>query len=187
MTEADPAAPPVPSAPPLPGAPSGGPPPVSSSPAWIGIIAVAFGAFVMVVGVVVVYLYAKRLPVTAPSLPAPVPTATPTALASEGPPRVPSPRTRAPEQPAPPPIALAPFVEDASAPVPVERGRPLWGPRNAPVTLTVFGDFECPHTIAMLRVILAEKTRRGDDLRLAFRFATLSQHPQGEHAARVLS
>ncbi len=86
-----------------------------------------------------------------------------------------------------PPVALAPFTEDAAALVPVERGRPLWGPRNSPVTLTLFGDFECPYTLAMLRVVFAEKERRGDDLRLAFRFATLSQHSEGERAARVLS
>lgn len=190
MTEADPTAPPpVPSAPPLPGAPSGGPPPVSSAPAWIGIIAVAFGAFAMVVGVVVVYLYAKRLPPAAPpALPAPAPAVAPKVPAQEASPRVPgSSRPRVPEPPVTPPVALAPFAEDAAAPVPVQRGRPLWGPRNAPVTLTVFGDFECPFTIAMLRVILAEKTRRGDDLRLSFRFATLGQHTHGEHAARVLS
>jgi protein-disulfide isomerase len=54
------------------------------------------------------------------------------------------------------------------------------------VTLTVFADLECPYTIAMLRVIFAEKARRGDDLRLAFRFETLSQHAEGALAAQRL-
>src|SRR6185436_6026556 len=77
--------------------------------------------------------------------------------------------------------------EDATVLVPVERTHPLWGPPNAPLTLTIFGDFECPYTVSMLRVIFAEKARRGDDLRLAFRFATLSQHTDGERAARALA
>jgi protein-disulfide isomerase len=38
-----------------------------------------------------------------------------------------------------------------------------------------------------LRVVFAEKARRGDDLRLSFRFATLSQHEEGARAARALS
>jgi protein-disulfide isomerase len=189
MTEADPAAPPprAPAAPPGPSlAPAGG----SSASAWLGIIAVSFGALVMVVGVVSVYLYTKRLPAPPPpALPSPAASAVTPAPALEPPaPVPPSPSEKSRAVPsAMPPAALAPFVEDAAALVPVERGRPLWGPRNAPVTLTVFGDLECPYTIAMLRVILAEKTRRGDDLRLSFRFATRSQHEEGAHAARTLS
>jgi len=68
----------------------------------------------------------------------------------------------------------------------VEPTQPLWGPAGAPVTLTLFGNLECPHTVAMLGVVLAEKARRGDDLRLAFRYAPLGQHGVGERAARAL-
>jgi protein-disulfide isomerase len=191
MSEADPEAPPA-----TPSAPSGSPPPPSVAPpaapstpprsaAWLGIVAVALGALVMVGGVVSIYLYVKALP-PRPSLSA----ALPPPLPPEVLPPAPSPAPTTPGSgsvPSSPPVALAPFKEDAAALVPVERGRPLWGPQNSPVTLTLFGDFECPYTIAMLRVILAEKARRGDDLRLAFRFATLSQHAEGERAARVLS
>jgi protein-disulfide isomerase len=166
------------------------PPGASSAPAWIGIIAVLFGALVMVVGVVSVYLYVKRLPPTAaPALPAPAPSAVAPPPAPEPPspvPPAPSERTAASPSAAPH-VTLAPFAEDATALIPVERGRPLWGPRNAPVTLTVFGDLECPYTIAMLRVVFAEKVRRGDDLRLSFRFAPRSQHDEGALAARTLS
>ncbi len=149
-----------------------------------------FGALVMVVGVVSVYLYVKRLPPPAPpSLPAAASAALPPPAPPEPPAEVsPAPSGQAAPMPsAAPPIALAPFAEDAAALVPVERGRPLWGPRNAPVTLSVFGDFECPYTIALLRVVFAEKARRGDDLRLSFRFATLSQHEEGARAARMLT
>ena len=185
MNEVDPAAP----APGAPGAPARPPAAgMGSAPVWLGIIAVALGAFAMVGGVVVVYLYAKRLPAPSPpSLPAPV------GATASPPPVVPSPAV--PPAPTsggsvnatPAPVALAPFAEDASALVPVERGRPLWGPRNAPVTLTVFGDLECPYTLAMLRVIFAEKARRGDDFRVAFRFETLAQHPEGAVAAKRLT
>lgn len=189
MTDADPKAPPL--ADPAPPGPSAAPPVAATSapsaPVWIGIIAVSLGAILMVVGVVAVYLYAKRLPASRPSSPPPVAAVPPLMAPPEAPERpVPSGRSVAPLPSAPPPVALAPFAEDASALVPVERSRPLWGPRNAPVTLTVFGDLECPYTIAMLRVVFAEKARRGDDLRLAFRFETLSQHPNGAVAAQRL-
>jgi protein-disulfide isomerase len=188
MTDAGPEPPPLaeprspePSATPV-GAPLTG---VPSAPVWFGIIAVSLGAILMVVGVVAVYLYAKRLP------PSPGPTPPPVAVPALPPlpPERPAPsgKTAAqPPAPPPPPVALAPFAEDSAALVPVERSRPLWGPRNAPVTLTIFGDLECPYTIAMLRVVFAEKARRGDDLRLAFRFETLSQHVYGAIAAQRL-
>jgi protein-disulfide isomerase len=192
MTEGDPAAPSE--APVAPKGPTEGGPEVvantSSAPAWIGIAVVALGAAVMVVGVVAVYLYVKQLPpATPPSLPAPVPSAVavpPYAPAPQAAPPGPEVSPTAPRRVAPPPVALSPFAEDARSLVPVERGRPLWGPRNAPVTLTLFGDLECPYTIALLRVVFAEKARRGDDLRLAFRFQTLSQHAEGAAAAQRL-
>jgi protein-disulfide isomerase len=181
MNEADPA--PVQPGPagasPAPGQISG------SAPVWLGVIAVALGAIGMVAGVAFVYVYAKRLPAPAPPLPVPVSSAVP-ALPVPDPSQERRAATPPPPGTAPPPVALAPFAEDAAALVPVERGRPLWGARNAPVTLTLFGDLECPFTIAFLRVIFAEKARRGDDLRLALRFETLSQHAEGALAAKRL-
>jgi len=188
MNPADPVASPSPAPVAPPGSGTGSSAPAEgmrSASVWIGVIAVALGAVAMVAGVVAVYLHAKRLPAPPPpSLPAPAPTTVPFV---PPPPSIPTDtRSVEPPEPAPAPMALAPFAEDAAALVPVERGRPLWGPRNAPVTLTIFADLECPYTISMLRVILAEKARRGDDLRLSFRFETLSQHAEGALAAKRL-
>src|SRR5688572_10775662 len=168
MSEADPEAPPAtPSAPP--GEPSADPPPPDTAPlaapptpprsaAWLGIVAVALGALVMVGGVVSIYLYVKALP-PRPSLSAALPPPLPPEVLPTPSPSVAPTTPGSGSVPSSPPVALAPFKEDAAALVPVERGRPLWGPQNSPVTLTLFGDFECPFTIAMLRVILAEKAR----------------------------
>src|SRR6185369_10338880 len=148
----------------------------------------------MVCGVVAVIVFAHRLPPPAPPaapvvMPAPVPPA----------PVVPTPPPAAPGRATPSdsseplrptltlPAPVTPFVEDATAAVPVEAGHPLWGSRTASVTLTLFGDFECPHTVQLLREVLRLKARQGDGLRIAFRHRPLSQHAEGLRAARALA
>ena len=150
----------------------------------------------MIAGGAAVYVYAKRHPIaaatgsalTGPIKPVPV-----------GPKYAPAPplpsETAAPRAPAPPasglepaaPIVTLPFREDAASVVPVEPGHPLWGARDAPVTLVVFADLECPHSVALLRSVLAEKAKRGEALRLSFRHLPLSQHAEGERAATALA
>ncbi|HEY3495099.1 MAG TPA: thioredoxin domain-containing protein [Polyangiaceae bacterium] len=161
------------------------------SRAWIGVLAVAFGALLMLAGVAGVYLYARRHPLalttSSASAPLPPPVPVPPPL-----PVAPAPPIAAPSAPAtaelvPPTLVVRPFPEDAAAPVPVQFGHPLWGARDAPVTLTVFADLECPHSVPFVRTILSEKARRGDKLRLAFRHLPLSQHQEGTEAARALA
>jgi protein-disulfide isomerase len=156
---------------------------------WFGAAVAALGALVMIGGLSFVYVHAKRFtkppaPVTAPAVPVPVAPPKPPAPV----PKPPGPPTGAPETRARalPFIAVPPFAEDRAALVPVVSNRPLWGPREAPVTVTVFGDLACPHTVALLRALLGEKLRRGNDVRLAFRHFPLSQHEQGNRAAETL-
>lgn len=164
-------------------------PSIPPARAWLGMIAVTVGVVIMIAGVSGVYLYAKRQPPVGPLGSASAPLPPPLAVA---PPPAVRPRASAPPPSAgidsvPPPLPAPPFPDDRNAAVPVERGQPLWGPRDAPVTLTLFGDLQCPHTVALLRPILAEKAKRGDALRLAFRHLPMSQHAEGTRAALVLT
>jgi protein-disulfide isomerase len=151
---------------------------------WVGAILAVLGLLVMVVGLSLVYVYANRFtspappPMAAPVSPPPVPVVPPPL-----PPVEREPQARADRSVSVPFVASRPFPEDSTAAVPVTDGRPLWGERDTPVTLTVFGDFECPHTHALLRAVLGEKARRGNDLRLVFRHFPLSQHAAGKRAA----
>jgi protein-disulfide isomerase len=157
---------------------------------WLGIVVALLGVAVMIGGLSYVYVHAKRFTKTPVAVSAPPPVPVPPA-----PPKAPVP---VPASPAPsgapataerelPFIAVPPFPEDRTALVPVLANRPLWGPREAPVTVTVFGDLACPHTVSLLRGLLGEKLRRGNDLRLAFRHFPLSQHEQGQRAAATLA
>jgi protein-disulfide isomerase len=152
---------------------------------WLGVVLAALGAVVMVGGLSFVYIHAKRFTkpsATVPAVPGP-----------SAPPRMAAPVPKAPAPPAEPReralpfIAVPPFSEDRTALVPVVPNRPLWGPREAPVTVTVFGDLACPHTVSLLRGLLGEKLRRGNEIRLAFRHFPLSQHAQGQRAAETLA
>jgi len=147
----------------------------------------------MVVGVALVFVRARKLPAkvatpvpVAPVMPpVPVPTALPLPPnAGQVPPLGAS---VSPRRPVALPVTILPFPEDASAAVPVEAGHPLWGNRDASVTITVFADLECAPSIAMLRELLRLKARAGDDVRLAFRHLPLSQHAEGLRAARALA
>jgi protein-disulfide isomerase len=157
---------------------------------WLGIVAVAAGLVMMVAGVTSVYIYARQhLPVAAPAA-STAPAPSPPVLTA---PPTPTPPARADEsEAAPAPLPLTaeigePFSEDAASPLPVDARVPLLGPRDAPVTVVLFGDLACPHTLAQLPLLLAEKARRGRDLRLAFRYLPLSQNAGSVSSARVLA
>ncbi len=160
---------------------------------WLGVVLALLGAAVMLGGLGFVYVHAKRftkkpVPVAAPApvpvAPAPLSKPQPAAPAAPSSPDAGAPATAERELPF---IAIPPFPEDRAALVPVVGNRPLWGPRDAPVTVTIFGDLACPHTVALLRGLLGEKLRRGNDLRLAFRHFPLSQHAEGQRAAETLA
>jgi protein-disulfide isomerase len=159
---------------------------------WLGIVLALLGVGVMVGGLAFVYVNAKRFTKTPATVSKPVPTPVPPAPPTQG---LPVPTSPAAPTAAPPVtaeralpfIAIPPFPEDRTALVPVVANRPLWGAREAPVTVTVFGDLACPHTVSLLRGLLGEKLRRGNDVRLAFRHFPLSQNEGGQRAAEALA
>jgi protein-disulfide isomerase len=60
------------------------------------------------------------------------------------------------------------------------------GPRNAPVTLLEYGDYECPYCGAAHPVVKEVRRRLGNSLRFAFRHFPLTRvHPHAEHAAEA--
>ncbi len=176
---------------------------ISEAPArsrWLGPLLLVVGALVMIAGVATTYVFARRLPpapgatLPAPALPAPppatiMPLPPPQPEASEAAPVAPpavahdGSEHRAPLSP---PVRSSAPAPHADALVPVE-AQPTWGPAQAPVTVTLFADLECPHTRALLPVLLRLKTELGDDLRWVFRHRPLSQHAEGEQAARLLA
>ena len=52
---------------------------------------------------------------------------------------------------------------------------PLWGDSNALVTVTLFGDLDCPHTRRAITALALEE-RFGCDLRVAFRHRPVPSH-----------
>jgi protein-disulfide isomerase len=167
--------------------------PSSPAKSWIGIVAVAAGLVTMVAGVTSVYVYARhRLPPPGAAVASVAPPPAPPVLAAPVAPAQPA----APDEPAAPPLPLPeplgtepsePFAEDARSPLPIDARAPVLGPRDAPATIVMFGDLTCPHTLAQLPLLLAEKARRGRDLRLAFRYLPLSQNAGSVAAARALA
>ncbi|HTQ07517.1 MAG TPA: thioredoxin domain-containing protein [Polyangiaceae bacterium] len=166
----------------------------------LGVAVVLVGAALMIGGIAAVWFYARKLPgVAAPAAVATAP--------SPGTPLPPPPELAAPspddsEPPAPStsssasaperrklvlPVAVTPYPEDATAPVPVLGGHPLWGGRDAFVTLTVFADLENPESIALLREILPLKAELGEELRVMFRHLPASDHAAARLAARALA
>ena len=60
------------------------------------------------------------------------------------------------------------------------------GPDDAPVTLTEYGDYECPHCGAAYPVVHEVRRALGSQLRFVFRHFPLSQaHPHAQRAAEA--
>jgi protein-disulfide isomerase len=60
------------------------------------------------------------------------------------------------------------------------------GPADAPVTLLVYGDYECPYTRKALLVVRQLREEPGDRLRFVFRNFPLTEiHPHAFHAAEA--
>ena len=62
----------------------------------------------------------------------------------------------------------------------------IQGPRTAPVTLTEYGDYECPHCQQAHFMLQELTTELADDVRLVFRNFPLTQiHPHSQRAAEA--
>ena len=73
--------------------------------------------------------------------------------------------------------------EDARAPLPVDASRPVWGSKDALVTLVVFGDLECEHTRRAFSALGRLKHKLGDELRIVWRHRPLAKHEHARSAA----
>jgi len=67
-----------------------------------------------------------------------------------------------------------------------ERRDHILGPRNAPVTLVEYGDYECPYCGAAHLIVNQVLRSVGDNVRFVFRHFPLSQiHPHAQKAAEA--
>lgn len=77
-----------------------------------------------------------------------------------------------------------PLVADSLQPKSIDNtGRPMYGNPNAPVTLVVFADFECPHCRAEFPELRKTVDRFAGRVKLVYRHFPLSAHPRAKVAA----
>ncbi|HET9954334.1 MAG TPA: thioredoxin domain-containing protein [Polyangiaceae bacterium] len=97
-------------------------------------------------------------------------------------------RTEAPSGPAktPPYVAPAGVPQATSAQVPVDADDGVWGAPNAPVTIVVFTDLECPFCSEAHAILAALEQEVGPErLRVVVKHIPLAQHAGAVPAARV--
>lgn len=73
---------------------------------------------------------------------------------------------------------------DLAYDVPIEDS-PALGPADAPVTVVVFGDFECPFCVRGYETVRELRQRYGDELRLVYKHFPLPGHAAAIPAARA--
>lgn len=69
------------------------------------------------------------------------------------------------------------------SPVPVNDDDPVWGPTNAPVTIVVYSDFECPFCSRHAQNVAKIKEANGDLVRVVFKQFPLAFHQRAMPAA----
>ncbi len=62
---------------------------------------------------------------------------------------------------------------------------PSMGPANAPVTITVFSDFQCPYCSGLARTLREDVMPKERNVRLVFRYFPLQMHPWAQAAAEA--
>lgn len=62
---------------------------------------------------------------------------------------------------------------------------PTRGPATAPITVVVFGDFQCPYCAKLAREIEVLERELGDDLRVVYKNRPLPMHDKARAAARA--
>lgn len=169
----------------------------ASGSTWPIVLALAGGLLLMVAGVGAAFWFALSTHRSSPLAKAVTPTPHPGLVPWTAPPTA---GTAAPSSgpdggvasssalPEPAPLPSGSAAHSSSAPgaaLPVERDDPVWGKPDAPVTLLVFGDLDCPYTRRSLVVLQRLKTRFGDDLRLVWKNRPLDEHPHARDAAEV--
>ena len=75
---------------------------------------------------------------------------------------------------------------DAAAAVPVTSEDPMWGKRDAPVTIVVFSDFQCPFCSRVEPALEQVRTTYGPDkIRMLWKNQPLPMHPNAKPAAEA--
>src|SRR6185295_14327407 len=75
---------------------------------------------------------------------------------------------------------------DADSPVPVDAKDPMWGNRNAPVTIVQFSDFQCPYCGKVEATMDQVKTTYGPDkVRIIWKNEPLPFHQNAKPAAEA--
>jgi len=73
---------------------------------------------------------------------------------------------------------------DASAPIPVTSDDPMWGERAAPITLVVYGNYQCPFTRKLSETLEDVKKKYGPKkLRVIWKHNPLDMHKRAKPAA----
>ena len=62
---------------------------------------------------------------------------------------------------------------------------PVMGPQNAPITIVVFSDFECPACKAVTPLLEELQRKFPEDVRLVHKYFPLSKHLRARYAARA--
>jgi protein-disulfide isomerase len=88
------------------------------------------------------------------------------------------------------PVALAAAVpsvwSDADSPIPVDSQDPMWGSREAPVTIVIFSDFQCPFCARVEPTLEQIKKAYGkENVRLIWKNQPLHFHPNAKPAAEA--
>jgi protein-disulfide isomerase len=92
----------------------------------------------------------------------------------------------APAAPAPAPAAAAEAAPPPDEKVDVAAGdAPSKGPKNAPVTIIEFSDFQCPYCSRVVPVLKEIHDAYGDKVRVAFKHLPLDMHPFAQTAAEA--
>ena len=75
---------------------------------------------------------------------------------------------------------------DADSPIPVDASDPMWGNRNAPVTIVIFSDYQCPFCSRVEPTLEQVKTTYGKDkVRLIWKNQPLPFHQNAKPAAEA--
>ena len=74
---------------------------------------------------------------------------------------------------------------DEDSPIPVTSKDPQIGPRNAPVTVVIFSDYECPYCSRVEPTLAQVRTTYGDKVRMIWKNQPLPMHPAAKPAAEA--
>ncbi|MCL2725119.1 MAG: thioredoxin domain-containing protein [Polyangiaceae bacterium] len=75
---------------------------------------------------------------------------------------------------------------DSESPIPVSSSDPVWGRRDAPVTIVVFSDFQCPFCARVVPTLNQVRETYGPDkVRIVWKNQPLSMHAKARGAAEA--